>query len=216
MKKSITITAMLFLLTGMLYAQKTSIGFHAGSTFSNQIWKYENESLTLDHIFGFQAGIVADLPLGNHISIQPGLNFLQKGANLKEEQSGITYEQIIRSSNIEIPLNFLYNTRGKSGNFFVGVGPAVSFALGGKFKEKVTNEEDFEEDISFGNDEQEDDLRGLDFGINALVGYQFKPGFFISANYNLGLRNLTPGGNADDGTMKSRYFGIRIGYMLNR
>ena len=61
----------------------------------------------------------------------------------------------------------------------------------------------------FGNNE--DDLKGMDFGANFLTGYRFSNGLQISGHYNAGLSKLMVG--SDSGTMKSSYFGVKIGLL---
>ena len=67
--------------------------------------------------------------------------------------------------------------------------------------------------IKFGSGDEE--IKRFEFGANVLSGYKFANGFVFSANYNLGLNNIQ-NGNADDvGTIKNRYFAIKIGYLLS-
>ncbi|RXK61477.1 PorT family protein [Lacibacter luteus] len=213
MKKIFALTAALFLFAGLLNAQNSSFGFHAGMAMSKISAKSDNISFTTDDLFALQAGFVVDLPIGKRISLQPGLSFLQKGGKTSEEYAGITEESKIRINYIEIPMNVLFNARTKSGTFFVGAGPSVSFAMSGKSIYKFDGQED-KEKINIGNDEENDDMRGLDFGINTLAGYRFKSGLFLGASYNWGLRNLNPGGNKDDGTAQMSYYGVRLGFMI--
>lgn len=37
----------------------------------------------------------------------------------------------------------------------------------------------------------------------------------FSINYNLGLSNIQNGDASEDGTVKNRYFAIKIGYVLS-
>ena len=62
----------------------------------------------------------------------------------------------------------------------------------------------------------EDDYRAVDLGLNGMIGFEFKGGLFIAANYNLGLLNLLPGSDNEDGKVKASYGGFRIGYFFNR
>lgn len=213
MKKIFALSAALFLFAGVLTAQNSSFGFHAGTSISKFKFKDGDISYSMNDLVSLQAGFVVDLPIGKNFSLQPGLNYLQKGGKASEDYSGVTEENIMRVNYLEVPINILYNVRSKSGTFFVGAGPSVSFAMSGKSIYKYNGEEE-KETIKFGNDADNDHMRGLDFGINTLAGYRFKSGFFIGANYNWGLRNLTPGGNSDDGTVKSSYYGVRVGFML--
>jgi len=56
-------------------------------------------------------------------------------------------------------------------------------------------------------------MKGFDFGANIVTGYQSPKGFLIAANFNQGLSNLVPG-DAENSSIKSHYFGLRLGYVL--
>jgi hypothetical protein len=216
MKKRVFFAAAFALLTTISLAQSPGIkfGIHAGTSIANMKYEEDGASYSPKSTFGIQGGFVADLQLGKHLSLQPGVNFVQKGTKYKsDDNDNDTYTMRINA--IEIPFNILYNSKGNAGNLFVGAGPSVSFAVAGKYIEKIDGETD-KENMSFGNDEMEDDFRALDFGLNGMIGYEFKGGLFVAANYNLGLRNLMPGGDEDYGKVKTNYAGIRLGYFFNR
>jgi Outer membrane protein beta-barrel domain len=217
MKKRLFFAVTFALLTIMSYAQSPGIkfGIHAGTSIANLNYDEDELPYPQKSLFGIQAGFVADLQLGKHLSLQPGINLVQKGMKIKSDESGSNETYTMRINAIEIPINILYNSKGSSGNFFVGAGPSVSFAVAGKYIEKVDGETE-KEKINFGNDEMEDDFRAFDFGLNGMIGYEFKGGLFVAANYNLGLRNLIPGGDEDFGKVKTTYVGIRLGYFFNR
>lgn len=110
------------------------------------------------------------------------------------------------------PLNFLYNTRCKAGNFFVGAGPSFAVAFSGKGKfTGGTNSEST--NLKFGNSDN-DNMKSFDIGANIMIGFSMSNGIMFSVNYNAGLNNLFPHGSGD-GTFKSNYFGINLGYLLN-
>jgi len=45
--------------------------------------------------------------------------------------------------------------------------------------------------IKFGGSDDAD-LKSIEVGFNVLTGYEFKGGCMITANYNLGLNNISP------------------------
>jgi hypothetical protein len=217
MKKRLTIAAAFVLLTTFSHAQTPGIkfGIHAGTSIANMKYEEDEYSYSPKSIFGIQAGFIADLQLGKHLSLQPGVNFVQKGMKTSSEEGGSNYKYVERINAIEIPINILYNSKGNAGNFFVGAGPSLSFAMAGKYIEEMDGEEE-KTKMLFGNDEMEDDYRAFDLGINGMIGYEFKGGLFLAANYNIGLRNLLPGGDEDYGKVRTNYAGIRLGYFFNR
>ncbi len=213
MKKMIFFSLTLF-AASISFSQDTRIGFNAGMAMANYKITQDNLSIKGDTKTGITLGILVDVPISAHVSFQPALNYVQKGLkNTEDDGSGNTIKSDAKVNLLEIPLNLLFNSRGKSGNFFVGVGPSLAFAISGKSKiiySDGTPEESTK--MKFGSSEN-DDLKGLDFGANFLTGYCFKGGFQVSVNYNMGLSNLVPK-PVDNEKAKSHYIGIKLGYML--
>jgi len=195
------------------WAQKLSVGFTTGVAIWNYKAKVVGNNESGNAKAGFTAGILLDVPVGKHFSFQPALNFVQKGMKDKATFFGTTAKYTLNVNYLEMPLNFLYNSRGNKINFFIGAGPSFAVALSGKTKfSDGTNSAD--ENIKFGNS---DDalMKNFDLGANLITGLSLNNGIMLSCNYNAGLNNLFPGSNADNGSLKSHYFGIKLGYLLN-
>ena len=211
MKKTILTAVICTATIFMTNAQKPRIGFTAGTIFSNYTAKLDGETDNANSVTGITAGVLLDLPLSKNFSFQPALDFVQKGTKDEETFMGVTEKYKLTNNTIELPLNILYNSSGNNGNFFIGAGPSFAFSLSGKVKyDDGTNS--YSEDIKFGSSD-DDDLKGLDVGANFLTGYRFSNGLQISAHYNAGLSNLYPG-DSGDGTLKSHYFGIKLGFLM--
>lgn len=189
------------------HAQLNQFGFTAGTTISNYKSKSGGNDESGNSKAGFTAGVLANLVVNKNFIIQPSLNWLQKGSKDEQTFAGITATAVVTINYIELPVNFLYRNNG----FFIGGGPSIAIGISGKWKiSDGTNKTT--EKVKFGGSDN-DDLKAFDFGMNALGGYQFKSGFFIAANYNLGISNLAPGTTNND-ILKSRYAGIKLGYLL--
>lgn len=187
-------------------AQKSRVGITAGVTGSNLYDNIEGNDKT-GSVGGATLGLILEVPLCGKFSFQPGVHYVQKGAVLKE----VAAEKISwKLRYAEFHWNFLYNTKGKDGGFFIGGGPVLSFAMPSK---QVTenNEGKSEKALIFGDDAI-DDLRGVDYGLNGLMGLRLKKGWSLGVNYTLGLRNLVPGGGDDK--LNSGSFGVRLGYLF--
>ena len=211
MKKLFFLTVIFVASHFIGYAQTTRFGFTAGAAFANYHSKVDGETDNGNSKTGITAGILVDIPAGKHFSFQPAVNFVQKGTKDEQTIGGITEKVKLNVNCIEVPLNFLYNAGGSTGNLFIGAGPSLAFALSGKGKyDDGTNS--ITQDLKFGNSD-DDDMKGLELGANFLTGYSSKSGLLFSVNYNAGLSNLIPG--SSDGTVKSHYFGIKLGYLLN-
>jgi Outer membrane protein beta-barrel domain len=216
MKKSIFILSLLVVcLQFSVLAQKSRVGIFAGPVFSDMRGTVDGKKVAGDTKPGFAAGFLVDAPINNHLSFQPALSYVQKGI-ITQKPLGLTQKDR-KSTELrytDLTLNVLYNTNGKSGNFFIGTGPYVSFNLPSKFLTKSPGDQQSETDITFGNTIAET-YRGVDFGANGVMGYRLKGGFFVSANYSLGLRNLIPEGSLSAGDTKNSYIGLSLGWLVN-
>jgi hypothetical protein len=181
--------------------QKSTFGITGGVVSANQRFGLTDEKETSDSKLGLTLGIFANIGLSEKASFIPGLNFTQKGGNYNE--GGV--ESSININYLEIPLNFVFYTKPRSGLFF-GFGPTASFALNGKSK-ATFNGDTFSEDLSFGSDENENDLKRAELGFNVLAGLRSKKGLSLTVNYHLG-NNIALG----EGTFNNRYIGFRLGY----
>jgi hypothetical protein len=156
---------------------------------------------------GFTVGVFADVPLTTDFRFQPALNFVQKGYKVEDDiESGK-----VNFNYLEVPLNFVFNIKG----FFIGAGPSISAGLSGraKYVDKLDPALSENEKIKFGSGEEE--VKRMEFGANILTGYQTSGGFMFSVNYNLGLNNIQNGNESDVGTIKNKYFAVKIGYIFN-
>jgi hypothetical protein len=209
--KKLLLIAMVFISINTR-AQKLSVGFTSGVAISNYKAKVDGKNESGNAKAGVTAGLVLDVPVGKHFSFQPALNFVQKGAKDKATFFGTTAKYTLNVNNLEMPLNFMYNSRGKKVNFFIGAGPSFALALSGKTKfSDGTNSAD--ENIKFGNS---DDalMKNIDVGANFITGFSLNNGILLSCNYNMGLNDLYPQ-HTDGAHLRSHYFGIKLGYMLN-
>ncbi len=206
--KSITILLVLMiLLTAHSLTAQTKIGLTGGATFGNVTAKLQGISVSPKMRMGFTAGLFIDCPLSSGFSFQPALNFVQKGYKINDE----TMTDKVSYGYLEVPLNFVYDNKG----FFIGAGPSMSSGLSGKekFVDKQNPSGSGETKIKFGSGN--DEIKRFEFGANVLTGYKFKEGFMVSANYNLGLNNIQNGNSTEVGTIKNRYFAVKIGYIFS-
>lgn len=79
MKKLLSLTVALFVLSAIAHAQKARFGFSAGATLASQTSKASGFSINSDSKAGFTLGVMSDVSLSDAFSFQPGLNFTQKG-----------------------------------------------------------------------------------------------------------------------------------------
>lgn len=198
--------SMILLVSAVSKAQ-TNVGFTLGGTYSNVTAKSSGISISFKSKAGITAGLFADVSLSSNLSFQPALNFVQKGFKLEQDD----VKAVVTYNYLELPLNILYRTQ-KDYGFFVGAGPSIAYGLSGK--EKYSDSQNSEDTkVKFGSGD--DEVKPLEFGVNALAGYKFGNGFLFSVSYNLGLSNIQNGNSNETGTVKNRYFALKIGYLFN-
>ena len=209
MKKLLLSAAILFGSLGAFAQGGLGYGLRAGVN----IPKYSMENGSSESNTGFFVTGYLDAPISPYFSIQPGLSLQNKGGKWSEtnNNNSISVKQSIMS--LDIPVNAVAKfPTGASGNFFIGAGPYVGFALSGKNKFEGNLGDSglkSEEDVKFGSGDG-DELKRTDFGVNFLAGYQLTNGFQINAGYGLGLTNLAPNG----GSVKNRIWSVGIGFGL--
>lgn len=141
---------------------------------------------------------------GNYLSLSEGLQFVGKGGG--EKFNGDKSTTSIYYLKLPVMINYNFNVAGDN-YVHAGLGPYAAAALFGHIKtgsEKVS--------LHFGNDEQSDDFKRMDYGLTIGAGYTFLKNWDVSLGYDLGLRNVFPG-NEDDKS-RTRSFSLNIGYIF--
>ncbi len=212
----------LLVFIGFHTKAQVSLGVQGGAVLSNA--SGDQSSFNVDakpqSKFGWQAGLMADLPLGEGgFRFMPELKYTNKGfkANTTVNVLG-QVTSITGSSNlgyIELPVNFAYSLDLGGMKLVLGAGPYVGYGIGGKnkFEAKVngTIVQSIDEKVKFGS--AEDELKPFDYGANALAGLLMENGLMIKANYSLGLANIS---NVSGSTFKNNYLGLSLVYFFKR
>lgn len=193
------VVVFIFTLTTESFAQR--IGIRAGAVMTNMLWKDDDDTYSDDFKLkpGFTAGVVGEIPFNDMFYFEPGLMLTTKGFKTKSEETilGFTVktEESVNPMYLDIPLNFkIAGEVGDEIKIYGLAGPYIGLGIGGKAKyksEALGETEETNESISWGSDEDDDDFKMLDFGVNIGAGAEFGPvqaGLF----YGLGLANISP------------------------
>ncbi len=171
----------------------------------------DDELYTSKLSFSYHIGATVELGLSDVLSLQSGLLYTTKGwavdidEVLKEDiADGLEFDGYYRFmfSYLEVPVNIAY----KFGNIQVYAGPYISLMLSGKEKYDITmtelDESHTESDERkyvpvFGEvkdgdiDDENMAAYGLDYGLNAGVGYRIGQ-ILITAGYSYSMSNIIP------------------------
>lgn len=223
----ILIISTLLLFVFSANAQQHSVTVLGGLNVSNMSVKYGSSNATIEDSYkmklAFHAGVLFDYVLTKdrhkELSIEPGLIFDAKGykqeLSLSESQSqlDIQFENMLSAYYIDIPVYFKYAKKLRSRDkIYAGVGPYVGVGLFGKVETSYSGDavgDESSESIKWGSDATEHDLKRLDYGVSAKVGYYSYGGLNISASYDLGLPNVAAAENPE---FKHRVMRLSIGY----
>ncbi len=182
--------------------------------FKESDWKFDTKMR-----LAYTVGAIVDFGLSDALSLQSGLMLSSKGFSYSLEDAwGEGYEGYDRAifNYLEVPINFTY----KKNDFQIYAGPYLGIGISGKNKWDVTGDGESDADeykikpvfgeVGEGDiGEDEEAFNALDYGLNFGVGYQVGP-ILINAGYSLGLGNLTPAYEGDDGDPKDYKISNRV------
>ena len=214
MNKFFFIGILTILSVSASFAQ-VKIGVTAGLNASDLI---ENGSGT-NHNYkaGFQTGVVADFSISDNFSIIPELLYSQRGAISKLKTTDKDGKKLLTSKSLnlnylQLPINMAYKINlGNSSKLMIFAGPYLGYGISGKVKSEAKSDKkknNNSDKIKFGSKEEE--VKPLDFGVNAGIGYQFENVFF-KLQYNPGLINLN---NKKNHSLKNTNVAVSVGYYI--
>lgn len=219
MKKGMLSLFVVLLMSAAAFSQ--GFGLRAGVNLQTINGKdYAGDKLENDMIIGFSGSVNYEISIAESFYLQPGLNFITKGARSTEEDEMIgKVDYNLRISYLELPVHLLYKPELGSGKIIVGFGPYISFGIDGKMKTEALGMTE-EKGVSFTNKVDADydggfSIRPFDAGADVFFGYEFPFKLSIQFNAQLGLMNLWPeyeGEDEDESVFKNTGFGLSLGY----
>lgn len=199
----------------------SSIGIYGGANFQNINGKdASGAKLENTMVKKFHIGLNYEIPIAPEFYFQVGFQYIGKGAKgpipYTDNAGTRTINREIKMNYLEVPLNLVYKPVVGKGNFILGFGPYLGYAINGKAKFAGSNPP-ADMDIVFIKTTPEGDVNNLanfkkmDVGGNSFFGYQFLSGFNLIFNAQLGLIDI----NSDVTTQlanKNTGFGLSLGY----
>jgi hypothetical protein len=187
----------------MACAQDIRWGVQGGLNLSGGIAKETGVVIHGDPAVGYALGVLADIPLANpRWSIRPSLSFQHEASNADIFDDGT----FIRVNYFNLPIDVVYHPDFAEKRWVFGLGPWFAYGLSGKY-----TQDGYTYKIDFGSSDL-NDAHHLDFGIDAMVGYQLKPDMMLTAKFDFGLRDVSA--QSDFVTIYTRSFGMNFVYWL--
>lgn len=145
MKKFIPVFILVAFSATVVSAQK--LVPRAGVTIASNSFEPEGEVGDYDtgSITGFTVGLGYNIAINSMFSIQPELNFIQKGSQqeVSFEMDGFAVDSKVKSTinYLEVPVLARAQFGSEKTKFFVQAGPSIAYGLGGKTKLTYTVDE---------------------------------------------------------------------------
>ncbi len=204
--KNIAIT-LLFILS-LSPDAGAQFAFEGGINLANLSLKSAGNKVTTSFKTGAAFGFVIDMEIADNIYFQPGVFYLMNGCTLKDPKGSYNI------NTLTFPLNIEYKSGEKcSSRFFAGAGPYIGDNISGDY---IIEDNGIipgtSGKLTIGSDKNAN-LKALDLGIGANIGYQLKKRLYLRIRYQAGLVNLTPGGD-NKNSMKTSSIGITLGCLF--
>jgi hypothetical protein len=173
-------------------------GYVFGVNLSTITLKTKDISSNPETPAGIHFGGYFEIPVKGNFTLQPRLLLSAKGSNFQVD----TLEYSLSPIYIEVPVIAVFSFGSDEIKVSLFTGPYIACGIGG-YKIEPGGEL---KKINYGSGEN-DDLKPFDFGLNFGAGINIK-GLLISAQYGIGLANLSPITAIEE--MKNKVIGISI------
>ena len=203
MKKIFTILTVVALSTTVSFAQ---FSVKAGLNMANIVSNDDDADNGLK--LGMIIGANYNAELSDAMSLDVSVAFKQSGTKETMEISESSGDMTIKNDySSTIALNYLDISPSLSFNLSdamaLSFGPYLAFALSGKSKYEITSTisgtgtsddgtttQSDENSIDFGDGDDDDGIKAMDFGLNIGASYSINDAISINAGYSMGLTNL--------------------------
>ena len=201
MKKLVVLSLSMFLITGLasVNAQtKISGGIKAEANMSNfLLTDLDAQKSTMK--IGPSLGGFMKIELHENFAIQPEMMFFYRNSEMKTGSVKDDFQQW----GMQIPVYALGQMDLGTGKGYVGVGPYVGFGFDSSYKDADVN---LYKEVA-----GKTPMNRWDFGVGAMVGYEFSNKIQINAGYQIGLINQLDAAK-DDAKMRTQTVSLGIGY----
>lgn len=211
MKKVIILSAGILLVSAAsLSAQTVSkskgvhFGMRVGANLSNVIKDGDSEFTTGSKLGG-NAALFVDIPVASVFSIQPEIQYSQKGYKNSGSFLGSPYEYKQTTSFFEVPLLAKIKP---TANFGILVGPQFSFLSSTKTNFTVNNAS-YETVVKEDNDNLRKNILGGVIGVEAMAS-----NFVVGLRYNVDFQNNNGDGSTSTPRYKNQVVSLSVGVVF--
>lgn len=176
-----------------------SFGLKAGTNLSNYRLGGNNKGFKSNLNIGGTAGGFVKYDLNSNFALQSGIDVYYKTSKL-ESKSDKSSDKL-KSLGLEVPLYGIFQGQLGTGRIFIGAGPYIGYGIIAK--------SDGVDLFKKSGDTGKPVMNRFDYGIGAILGYDFDKNWQINASYQFGLADLDKG---TAGTLKNQGASIGVAY----
>lgn len=211
--KKVYLVAAAFCVSGLVTAQTTTtqsktsdvhFGLRAGVNFANII-KDGDKDFSTEIKPGFNAAAFLEIPVVTGFSVQPEVQFSQKGYKATGTVLGSPYDYRVTTNYVEIPVLAKFSP---SETFGIVVGPQFSFLTSTNTKFK-SGSSIYENTVNQDNDNLRKNTLGGVLGIEVASG-----GAVFALRYSLDFQTNNGDGTSSTPKYKNQVLGLSIGVRL--
>jgi len=230
--KIFTLLILLAVTAGMPLHAQISVGFRGGYTMADMEYKdptigYKYSGMgTPGRLKSWHADLLLNIPVVYNFYLQPVVRYITKGANFERPDASpsgvyLPVAGSVKLHYLELPLTIVYKIPVAFGKIAIGAGPYAGYGLDGEYELGIRYNgrvvQNTAQDIDF-NDQSgiiptNTQLRRWEAGVNLMLGLELNNFLLIGANYSLGMTDVD---KSSSSTLKNRYLGVSLGFLLNR
>lgn len=179
--------------------KSVSFGFKAGTNLSNYRLGGSNKGLKSNMNIGGTAGGFVKYELSPNFALQSGVDVYYKTSKLESQADNSSVK--LKSLGLEVPLYGILQGGLGSGKAFIGAGPYIGYGIIAK-SDGINL---FKKNGETGKPA----MNRFDYGVGAIIGYDFDKNWQINASYQFGLADLDKG---KGGSLKNQIASLGIAY----
>src|SRR5690606_19575460 len=180
-------------------AHPVSVRFKAGTSLSNYRLKGNMKGFDSKMKIGGSVGGFIKYDVNQNFALQSGIDVYYRTSKLESATDKTSSK--IKSFGVELPVYGILQGELGGGKAFIGAGPYVGYGI----STKSNGVNLFKNNSEAGKP----NMNRFDYGLGAIIGYDFDKNWQINANYQFGLADLHKG---KGGSMKSHGASIGLAY----
>jgi len=208
--KRLVLSVALVLGLGIANAQAQGVlgGIKIDATLSNFVLS-DLDGMNSKFGAGVSVGGYTKLEISENFALQPEILLHYKNSKMEVKATGA--ETDFQYFGVELPVYAVGQKTFGSGKGFIGAGPFVGFGIDARYKADGMKDVELYKEYN----SQKSELQRWDFGVGAMVGYEFGSRLQIIGSWKIGVINAL-NANKDNAGMLNNTFSLGLGYRFGK